>query len=56
MARLRDEVYRPDPAAAAVYDRLYGEYVRLHDLFGRGGDQVMKNLRSIKASADARRG
>jgi L-ribulokinase len=53
MARLADTVYRPDPAAHAVYDRLYAEYVRLHDLFGRGGDDVMKNLRSIRASAGA---
>ena len=45
MAHLSGEVYRPDPAASAVYDRLYAEYVRLHDLFGRGGDDVMKNLR-----------
>jgi L-ribulokinase len=54
MAHPSGEVYRPDPAAAAVYDRLYAEYVRLHDLFGRGGDDVMKNLREIRASVDAR--
>ncbi len=48
MARLRDKVYTPDPAAHAVYQKLYAEYERLHDLFGRGGDNVMKNLRSIR--------
>ena len=42
MARLRDDVYEPDPAADAVYDVLYREYVRLHDYFGRGGNDVMK--------------
>jgi L-ribulokinase len=54
MAHLSDRAYRPDSARHAAYDRLYGEYVRLHDLFGRGGDDAMKNLRSIKASVDAR--
>jgi L-ribulokinase len=53
MARPGDTVYRPDPAAHAVYDRLYAEYVRLHDLFGRGGDEVMKNLRRLRASVGA---
>ncbi len=48
MARLREKSYVPDPAAHAVYRRLYVEYERLHDLFGRGGDNAMKNLRKIK--------
>jgi L-ribulokinase len=55
MAQLSGEVFRPAPAASAVYERLYPEYVRLHDLFGRGGNDVMKNLRSIRASVEARR-
>jgi L-ribulokinase len=55
MAGLRPESYRPDPAHRAVYDRLYAEYVRLHDLFGRGGDDVMRTLKQIKrASAETR--
>ena len=32
----------------AVYDALYGEYLRLHDLFGRGGDDVMKRLKRLQ--------
>ncbi len=51
MAHPSGEVYRPDPARHAVYDRLYAEYVRLHDLFGRGGDDVMKTLKSIQRSS-----
>ena len=51
MASLRDEVYRPNPDHRAVYDELYGEYVRLHDLFGRGEVDVMKTLRRIRATA-----
>jgi len=41
-------VYRPDPAAADVYDELFAEYTRLHDHFGRGADRVMRNLRAIQ--------
>ena len=50
MARLRDEVYTPDPDNHAMYEKLFAEYERLHDLFGRGGDQAMKNLKEIKLS------
>jgi L-ribulokinase len=51
MSRLKDLEYTPDPAASAVYDVLYREYVRLHDYFGRGGNDVMKTLRGLRASA-----
>jgi L-ribulokinase len=51
MAHLRDERYSPDPAAAAVYDELYAEYRLLHDYFGRGGNDAMKRLRSIRDRA-----
>lgn len=49
MAHLRDEVYRPNLSAKDVYDRLYGEYVSLHDYFGRGENDVMKRLKKVKA-------
>ena len=39
--------YTPDPGAGRIYDRLYDEYVRLHDMFGRGGNDVMMRLRRI---------
>jgi L-ribulokinase len=51
MARLRDDAYRPDPGAQAAYDVLYREYVRLHDYFGRGADDVMRTLRTLRAGA-----
>ena len=51
MGGVCEESYRPDPAAHAVYDRLYAEYGALHDLFGRGGSDVMKRLREIKRDA-----
>jgi len=48
MARLRPETFRPIAAHRDVYDRLYAEYLRLHDLFGRGGDDVMRTLKRIQ--------
>jgi L-ribulokinase len=51
MARLRDEHYLPDAAAAAVYDQLYAEYKTLHDYFGRGANDAMKRLRAIRDRA-----
>jgi len=51
MARLRDEHYAPDAAAAAIYDELYAEYKTLHDYFGRGANDAMKRLRAIRDRA-----
>ena len=48
MGRLDQDVYQPDPARADVYDELYAEYVRLHDYFGRGQNEVMHRLRAIR--------
>ena len=46
-------VYTPDDAAAAAYDRLYAEYLLLHDWFGRGGNPVMQRLRALRREATA---
>jgi L-ribulokinase len=51
MGRLETDVYQPDAARADVYDELYAEYVRLHDYFGRGENQVMHRLRAIRDRA-----
>jgi L-ribulokinase len=51
----RCAVYTPDPAAAAVYDRLYDEYRRLHDYFGRGGNEVLHRLRALRDQVRAGR-
>ena len=45
------ETYLPDDRNRRAYEALYEEYVRLHDLFGRGGDDVMKTLRRIRDEA-----
>jgi L-ribulokinase len=49
MSDLRDESYTPIPEHTMVYDHLYAEYVRLHDYFGRGANNVMKRLKAIRA-------
>jgi len=48
MARVKDRTYKPNPEAHAVYAKLFAEYKKLHDYFGRGGDDVMKRLKGIK--------
>ncbi len=51
MASIKDVVYRPIAENQKVYEKLYSEYVILHDYFGRGANDVMKRLKTIKASA-----
>ncbi len=48
MGGLKDVVYRPIPENVALYDRLYTEYSRLYDYFGRGENDVMKRLRALR--------
>ncbi len=55
MAHLRDDAYEPNKANRQNYDILYGEYVRLHDLFGRGGDPALKTLKRLRLQAAADR-
>jgi L-ribulokinase len=51
MGKLKGETFKPNPEAVKVYDKLFGEYMLLHDYFGRGGNDVMKRLKAIKAEA-----
>ncbi len=51
MAHLKDEVYLPNPENQKMYEKIYAEYVILHDYFGRGANDVMKRLKNIKAEA-----
>lgn len=48
LGRVKDIVYWPDEERASLYDRLYAEYKRLHDDFGRGKNNVMKRLKAIR--------
>jgi L-ribulokinase len=51
MGAVNQAVYVPDERSAACYDRLFEEYVRLHDWFGRGGNEAMKRLRALRREA-----
>lgn len=51
MAQLKDIVYTPNASDREIYQQLYDEYLRLHDYFGRGENNVMKRLKKIRATA-----
>ena len=51
MCRLSDLVYRPNPQNAPIYDELYEKYRTLHDYFGRGGNPVMSELKTLARRA-----
>ena len=40
--------YVPDAERADAYDRLFAEYLTLHDYFGRGGNDVMHRLAAMR--------
>lgn len=52
MARVKEETFKPIPENVEIYERLYQEYSKLHDYFGRGENDVMKRLKSIKKSTE----
>ncbi len=54
MGRVRRGAYQPDPARHAAYDALYGEYLSLHDAFGRTR-ATMQTLKRLREAAHARR-
>jgi L-ribulokinase len=54
MGKVERDAYLPDEARADAYDVLYEHYVRLHDHFGRGGDDVMHRLRDVRPRELAR--
>lgn len=51
MARLREKMFTPDRARHEAYQKLFVEYEKLHDYFGRGGNDVMKRLKEMKRTA-----
>ena len=53
MGKVDRAVYTPDEESSRAYDALYAEYLRLHDWFGRGGNDVMHRLRAIRRAAKA---
>ena len=51
MGQVRPHAFVPNPEAQRVYDRLYAEYLTLHDYFGRGLNDVMKRLKRLRHPA-----
>jgi L-ribulokinase len=56
MGGKHEAVYKPDHKSADVYDRLYAEYLLLHDYFGRGTNEVMHRLRGVRDRVTAASG
>lgn len=46
MGRIDRDTYLPDAQRADAYDALFAEYIRLHDYFGRGANDVMRRLKA----------
>ena len=53
MGKLSDEVVSPIEENKETYDRLYAEYKLLYDYFGRGANDVMKRLKTLKGEVKA---
>ncbi|MBI9012272.1 MAG: ribulokinase [Clostridiales bacterium] len=51
MAKVKEESFNPISRNVEVYEHLYLEYKRLYEYFGKGENDVMKRLKSIKAKA-----
>lgn len=49
MGKIEEKTYKPIPENVVAYQKLYEEYVALHDYFGRGENDVMKRLKKWKA-------
>ena len=48
MGKVNRAQYVPDAERADAYDRLFAEYLTLHDYFGRGGNDVMHRLAAMR--------
>ena len=54
MGRVRPRAYEPQESRSRSYDRLFAEYLELHDHFGRGV-AAMRRLKGIRRDAVAQR-
>ncbi len=50
MGKVLDTVYNPIKENVKIYNEIFNEYKTLHDYFGKGENNVMKHLKSIKKS------
>jgi L-ribulokinase len=55
MGNTEKGVHRPIAANSRAYDELYADYLRLHDYFGRGGNDVMRRLKARRRELAAER-
>lgn len=51
MGSVQRHVYTPIPENVEAYEKLFLEYLELHDHFGRGGNDVMRRLRKFRREA-----
>ncbi len=51
IGQVKEKYYKPIPKNVEDYNKLYAEYKGLHDYFGRGENNVMKRLKTIKHDA-----
>ncbi|MDX2109454.1 MAG: ribulokinase [Verrucomicrobiota bacterium] len=49
MARVREKRFEPIGANTSIYNQLYSEYCRLHDLLGRHQIPTMRTLKKLRA-------
>ena len=52
LGKVKSKYYSPIKENCDVYDKLYDEYKKLHDYFGRGENNVMKVLKNIKSEKE----
>jgi L-ribulokinase len=48
MARVREDTFTPIREHVEIYNRLYEHYLRLHDYFGRGENNIMLDLKALR--------
>jgi L-ribulokinase len=53
MAHVQKLTYKPNKAHHEIYNRLFKEYQTLHDYLGRGTNDVMKRLKSLRGEVAA---
>jgi len=53
MGGTKNKVYHPNAKNHKIYTLLFNEYTTLHDYFGRGANDAMKRLRTMKSQTRA---
>ncbi len=51
MGKVKKHAFKPIPEHVDVYEKLYREYLTLHDYFGRSENNTMINLKNIRINA-----